>query len=472
MGRATGAGMLNDIVADDQLRESYSDIKNVADNLPAILEALATSTGNPSFLQSGTGAVARTVRSRLQDTANVRDFGALGLGAASVVEDTLAFQRAAASGRRKIDVPEGDYRLNATIPIVTYGQAWRGEAFEAAIVKQTTANLPLFTIAAGLNGVQIEGMGLGRTVPATSGGNAIECSTNLIGQARLANLLIQDQWRGLSLGPTDFSEIEKVIVQSCYNSGVFVTNTVTVGAVAGAAFCQWSMDSVLSQKNNGRGYLIAATAGAGVTQMNCGTMKNCSGFGNGAIGVEIIGTPGLAIQGFRMIGGFFGEDASHAIYLNTYGDQHTITGTFVELAGQGSYGRGNANAPSNSGSGIYLGANNGSVQMNAVTSVNNSHDGLTAMCNNFRFNGGTAIGNSRGAAGYHGIVAGANVMDFMVTNSKLGGSAFGGLAQGYGVVTSGASDRYIIADNLVSGNTGGGVFDSATGVNKRVGNNY
>jgi len=45
--------------------------------------------------------------------------------------------------------------------------------------------------------------------------------------------------------------------------------------------------------------------------------------------------------------------------------------------------------------------------------------------------------------------------------------------QRYGiVVNTGASDRYIIADNLVTGNVTTDVIDAGTGANKRVANNY
>jgi len=67
------------------------------------------------FLQSGTGAVARTVQSKLRDVVSVKDFGAVGDG---VTDDRAAFQAAVtaviASGRGTVCVPEGTYLINGT----------------------------------------------------------------------------------------------------------------------------------------------------------------------------------------------------------------------------------------------------------------------------------------------------------------------------------------------------------------------
>jgi hypothetical protein len=74
-----------------------------------------------------------------------------------------------------------------------------------------------------------------------------------------------------------------------------------------------------------------------------------------------------------------------------------------------------------------------------------------------------------------GVRVAADVSDFIVQGNRIGsvGVNTGSNGQTYGVrVMAGASDRYIIAENLIAGNTTSGVTDGGTGVNKRVADNY
>ena len=80
---------------------------------------LAASSGAAmvGFLQSGTGAAARTVQSKLRDVVSVKDFGAVGDG---ITDDTAAIRAALASGAGQVTVPEGSYLVSSTITIPVY----------------------------------------------------------------------------------------------------------------------------------------------------------------------------------------------------------------------------------------------------------------------------------------------------------------------------------------------------------------
>ena len=94
--------------------------------------------GKLSFTQAGTGAIARTVDSKLKDVVSVKDFGAAGNG---VADDTDAISAALGAlvtrGGGTLFFPTGTYLINAGIPLV--GKVhYKGEGREASIVRQTS----------------------------------------------------------------------------------------------------------------------------------------------------------------------------------------------------------------------------------------------------------------------------------------------------------------------------------------------
>jgi hypothetical protein len=85
----------------------------------AVRSDLAASTGSSlvGHIASGTGAVARTVQSKLRETISVKDFGAVGDG---VANDTAALQaaiNAATSAGKNLYVPKGTYKLTAQVQV-------------------------------------------------------------------------------------------------------------------------------------------------------------------------------------------------------------------------------------------------------------------------------------------------------------------------------------------------------------------
>ena len=82
------------------------------DNAGNVRKFQNTTTGTSDgvkYLQNGTGAVQRTVESRLQDIVSVKDFGAVGDGS---TDDTAAFNAAIAAGKIII-VPAGSYAISS-----------------------------------------------------------------------------------------------------------------------------------------------------------------------------------------------------------------------------------------------------------------------------------------------------------------------------------------------------------------------
>jgi len=342
--------------------------------------------------------------------------------------------------------PVGSYLVSGDLAIALSGAKVIGAGTTATIISVNTASRPCFTIATGLQNVEVAGMTITRTSTATSGGNGIECSTVSIGQAKIHDLIIEKQYRGLSLGPTDFSDVQNVIVQKCTDDGVYLTNTASDGAV------QWSMRDVLSQMNAGRGFAVETIAGP--SQVTLGTYSNIATFANSGRGIAYIGSVGVPINDIRMRGGFIGEDGDSEVYLDTYGKNHQLNDLFVELAGQRTTGPTLATAASATGSGIQTTANNTNVQISNCLSSANSLDGMHlsgvshAISNPVCTNNGQAASAGRRngiflAAGRCTIVGG------ICSNTGAGTS------QTYGVLNHDANSIAIIGADLNNNSTAG-----------------
>lgn len=103
-------------------------------NDAAIAASAGISSNKLSFVQAGTGAVARTVDSKLEDMVSVKDFGAVGDG---IADDTAAIQAAIDSGKAAF-VPKGTYKITATLNLNNGYKALIGDC-SLPIINKTTA---------------------------------------------------------------------------------------------------------------------------------------------------------------------------------------------------------------------------------------------------------------------------------------------------------------------------------------------
>jgi hypothetical protein len=140
---------------------------------------LATLGGG--FIQTGTGAVQRTVEAKLKDVVSVKDFGAVGDG---VADDTAAFNAAlsASASMNVIYVPPGStYRITSTINITgnksLVGPDSGSQNFQAAFIYHDPASTgPLFNVRTPNNGVCIKNL----TITGGNGSFCIESSNEYV----------------------------------------------------------------------------------------------------------------------------------------------------------------------------------------------------------------------------------------------------------------------------------------------------
>lgn len=345
---------------------------------------------------------------------------------------TTSFQDAALAAKC-VFVPYGKYNVSDATAISKQGARWRGEGIEATKINSTVNNKSIFTINGSLNGVEISDLQLVRSVTAIVGGYGIDCHSVTIGQARLRNLLIDKQYYGLFLGPTDWSEIEKCIIQRCQSHGLYLTNTASDGT------CQWSSDSVLSQKNAGSGFFVQSIAGP--AQLAMGTFKKCATYANSGTGLSVTGLVGVPIYGVRIDGGFYGGDGNSDIYLDTYGGMHQINGVYTELAGQTLTGPNVSTAASGIGAGFQFTANNTDVTVSGCRANGHSYSGFLCYAESTSISGSRATNN--GLAGIAGFQNGVDVKGTGRVNVTGGafGNTGGSTTQKYGVF--GPDGQYI-----------------------------
>ena len=121
--------------------------------------------GDVTFLQSGTGAVSRTVQAKERDIVSVKDFGAVGDG---TTDDTAAIQAAiTANYDGSIYFPPGTYKVASTLNI-TDAISIYGAGRDATIITWTSTTLDVISVASA-TAVHFQGIKFDGPASATAG---------------------------------------------------------------------------------------------------------------------------------------------------------------------------------------------------------------------------------------------------------------------------------------------------------------
>ena len=152
----------NPILAQGEVGYEIDTSKDkVGDGVTAWNSRPYTGVATAGWTQTGTGAVSRTVDSKLKDVVSVKDFGAVGDG---VANDSAAIQAAVNTGK-KVYIPSGTYLCNV---VITNKTIIEGDGSTATILipfSVTTAALtyrssgPYWTYHSEVKGIGFHGIG-------------------------------------------------------------------------------------------------------------------------------------------------------------------------------------------------------------------------------------------------------------------------------------------------------------------------
>jgi hypothetical protein len=164
------------------------------------------------FIQAGTGAVQRTVESKLQDVVSVKDFGAVGDG---VADDTAAIQATLDSGAANVVIPSGTYKVTGLE--IKSGSNIRNFVGEGLPIIQlvTGANRVALLISKG-QFVTVENIHFDSTGTKTDGNNtvgikALSKSYQNYKRIRLSNFSL----RGFQIGQCVYWNLEDITILNC-----------------------------------------------------------------------------------------------------------------------------------------------------------------------------------------------------------------------------------------------------------------
>jgi len=383
-------------------------------------------------------------------------------------DDTAAFTAIAAANPIWALPPNATCVISSAVTLSsTQGMGIVGWGEQSSIIKVNSTSAKGIIVPAFASNPLLYGFSITRVGTAASGATGLDLSGGVNG-GRLERIFVEKHFNGIVLGPTDSGGIRDVISQKNQNHGFLFNNSATSGSM------QWQLDNCGSYQNAGDGFVVASGV-AGPSGITMGEWRSVQTFANTGPGIAFLGSASIPIQGVRLRQAFVGQDNSHEIYFDTYNTgagPHYVESPYAELAGTSSTGPTLATAATNTGSGIFITANNGPIQVNNPSIFGNSADGISFSATNanggrLTVSGGQIFNNGAGGASRRGIISLAD--GSMIVIGVRAGNTGAGTNQLYGVALAVAgSDHNIVIGNDLRGNNTAAILNSSTGANNRI----
>ena len=198
--------------------------------------------GNSTFLQNGTGAVTRTVTSKLQDVVHVKDFGAKGDG---VTDDSAAFAAALASGASEVRADAGIYVIKSLITLA------KGQKIYFGVGQHTIGGIRFtdsLTDQTGTGKIECAGAGL-TTLELKNAANV-----DAISQTNFASLtgtnskygLFRGEIRGCTIDGNKTNQTAASYGIRLYGHGLVLSDVSVRNAYSDGIYTEWGVDSTFA----------------------------------------------------------------------------------------------------------------------------------------------------------------------------------------------------------------------------------
>jgi hypothetical protein len=436
-------------------------------------------TGATTYLDSGTGAVSRTLTSKLGDFLNAADFGLVcDNDAAKASANSLAISRAitaaVAQNRRTIYFPYGTCAIASSID-VTSPIVFQGQGQKSTVIRQTDSS------ASGIRFLypgEIPGGGV-KDLTIEAGAGWLTSGFTGAGSSGIG--LVVQNING------NFTAQNFAIYN--YGYGVIVTATTGSGGAWGGVFTGFDVRFIANS-----GIQVNCNAGAdsgGDRYFSDGVVSN-NGYAGGSVGVGMEWCKSGGDHAYTIDITSFGigvklspANGSDNMLYTSFRGVLSDTSAVHNWVFDGTNGKILGIQLVDCWSGfstdtgvVFTGANIDDVQWTGGKVRESGTYGIELRDgSNIRFNGASIAANSRlhaSPGNYPGVQVSAGVSNFMFVSNNIGNFASGTFNQGDGIViASGASDNFIIVGNnlLNAGSGKTGIVNGASGTNACVRSN-